>query len=292
MLTVKNYLLGSASLAGFMVLISGQAFSADLPTTSLAPIDDVPYEEVTEMVSGWYLRGDVGLAISQDPDIHTYTMSRENVKYKDISSDQNATVSAGIGYQFNNGFRMDATVDYTGPMRYTGKGNYYYNTGGKIYEQSVNFQSRRISAAAMLNAYYEFNNFEKFRPYIGAGVGVGWTDVYDVRYDDHMVNNFSYNQFVPIQKNSQSHDQFTFAWALMAGVAYQLTSNIDMDVGYRYMNYGDVRSGGMTVIDYRETLSGHTNPTYGGVRKYNNYSHLDNLGEHQIRIGLRYKFDQ
>lgn len=292
MLTSKKHMLRSVSMTAIMAFIVGQAFAADLPASSLAPIEDVPYEEMTEMVSGWYLRGDIGLALAQDPDIQTSTVSDNLVKYKDISTDQNATASLGFGYQFNSGFRMDATLDYTAPVRYTGKGWYDLESGGQLYRQNVNFQSRRVSAAAMLNAYYEFNNFDKFRPYIGAGIGIGWTDVYDVRYNDIMVDSFAARNMVPIRKNSRSHEQFTFAWSLMAGIAYQLTTNMDLDVGYRYMNYGDVRSGGMTVVDYRPTVSGHPNSNFGYNRFFNNYSRLDNLGEHQIRVGLRYKIDQ
>jgi opacity protein-like surface antigen len=56
------------------------------------------------------------------------------------------------------------------------------------------------------------------------------------------------------------------AWSLMAGFSTDLGQGIALDVGYRYLHLGDI---------------GLTNAALG-------YSlQLDNVSEHQVRVGVR-----
>lgn len=59
------------------------------------------------------------------------------------------------------------------------------------------------------NAYLDWTNDSAFTPYVGAGAGYGWAD-------------------------SNAGDDDGFAFALMGGVAVDLSENIALDVGYRY----------------------------------------------------------
>lgn len=55
----------------------------------------------------------------------------------------------------------------------------------------------------------------------------------------------------------------------MAGTAFALSQNLQVDVGYRYLSFGNV-----------ETTSG-----VGGSTTFRN------LGAHEVRVGLRWNFD-
>jgi opacity protein-like surface antigen len=55
----------------------------------------------------------------------------------------------------------------------------------------------------------------------------------------------------------------------MAGVGYRLSPNTIVDVGYRYLNFGDVR----TAAD-----------SFGAMT-------FKNLAAHEVRVGLRWSFD-
>ena len=154
----------------------------------------------------------------------------------------------------------------------------------------VDFQTRRDTGVAMLNGYFDFNAHSKFRPYVGAGMGIAITSVKETYYYDPYFGNAIQNQqyYFPNQNraddnrgNQLSHQNYTFAWALMTGVAYKLTTTLDLDIGYRYLNIGNIRSGGTYAVDAAS----------GGPREFTNYAHLDHVGEHQVRAGLRYKFD-
>jgi opacity protein-like surface antigen len=58
------------------------------------------------------------------------------------------------------------------------------------------------------------------------------------------------------------------AWALMAGFGYAVAPNLMVDLGYRYLNFGDLTvgsdAGAMT---------------------------LKNLAAHEVRVGVRWSFD-
>ncbi|MPR12014.1 porin family protein [Microvirga tunisiensis] len=58
--------------------------------------------------------------------------------------------------------------------------------------------------------------------------------------------------------------------ALMAGVGYQLSSNFTLDLGYRYVSLGDVKT-----------------------RSYDSGTGVDveSIGAHEVRLGVRYSFN-
>jgi opacity protein-like surface antigen len=69
------------------------------------------------------------------------------------------------------------------------------------------------TGAVMGNVYYDFANSSAFTPYVGAGVGYGW----------------QWGTGGPV-------DTGGVAVGLDAGVAYNLTNNIAIDVGYRFQD--------------------------------------------------------
>jgi len=69
-----------------------------------------------------------------------------------------------------------------------------------------------VSSSMLLGTvYYDFANSSAFTPYIGAGVGYGWEYGHGVAADVNGV-----------------------AIGLTAGVAYNITNNLALDVGYRF----------------------------------------------------------
>lgn len=288
----KTKILKSSVCASFIMLAIGASHAADLPTATLPVMEDVQYDQQVEYGSGWYLRGDVGVAIGQEPDISTRSTVGD-VKYKDIKTDQQGTFGVGFGYSFESGFRSDLTFDYTAPMKYSGRAN-YANTGIGPYPYDFRTENRRHTGTLMLNGYYDLNGMGKFRPYVGAGVGIAWTEVYNSKATDPHIPTTTHGRpgyIFPtlayghkgVQYNKTSTN---FAWALMAGVAYQLTNTIDLDVGYKYLNIGTVKTGGTPFVSDGEEISGGYSHWV-----YSNFTRLKNVGDHQIRVGLRYKFD-
>ncbi len=136
-------------------------------------------------VGAWYLRGDVGVAISKDFDI--------------IGSEETVGFGAGVGYRFDSMFRADVTFD--GAVDYNFSA---FGVGVDVDAYSV-----------MANGYVDFPLTTVIKPYIGAGVGYGWVEA---------------------SGGGLSADDDGFAFGAMAGVSYDLTANMAIDVGYKFRN--------------------------------------------------------
>ena len=72
----------------------------------------------------------------------------------------------------------------------------------------------------MANAYFDYLTCTPWTPYVGAGLGLSHLKV-DFGEDGKSTNNL--------------------AWQVMAGVAYDVTSNWTLDAGYRYADLGRIR---------------------------------------------------
>jgi opacity protein-like surface antigen len=128
-------LFKSFLLAGVVALpLSVAAQAADINP-------DVPTEVETSQY-GIYLRGDVGWSF---------------LEWTGGADDDAFVGGGGIGYQYNEAFRTDLTVDWTG--------NYQVAPGAQISTTTV-----------LGNAYLDWANDTMFTPYVGAGVGYGWVN--------------------------------------------------------------------------------------------------------------------
>ncbi len=84
------------------------------------------------------------------------------------------------------------------------RADHSFDADGGLYDVS--------GTTVTANGYVDFPIGFALTPYIGAGVGYGW------------VNN----------SGGGPADDSGFAWAATGGVAYNLSQNIALDVGYRY----------------------------------------------------------
>lgn len=119
----------------------------------------------------------------------------------------------------------------------------------KTYSEGDGYKASFKTKTALLNAYYDIFTKGGLTPYVGAGIGLS-----------HL------NARVAEEKLSGN----SFAWQVGAGVAYNLTNNLALDIGYRYMDYGNV--------------SKNTSDEYGtGKLKAK-------LKTNEVLAGLRYTF--
>jgi opacity protein-like surface antigen len=153
----------------------------------------------------------------------------------------------------------------------------------------------------LLNAYVDLGTWYGVTPYVGAGVGaarveqdgsVAYTNASDNSpYRANLVlptaaiSNPTYLQgpalvsaMVPqpvINYGVQNWDRtyrttkYNFAWSLMAGFSYAMTENASLDIGYRYLNFGQ----------------------FAGINSTTGTAFSKELSAHQIRIGVRYMVD-
>lgn len=105
------------------------------------------------------------------------------------------------------------------------------------------------------------------KPYIGAGIGAARVDFRAIRIDDQLRNNPTFDV--------DSKTRTNFAWHASAGVGYDLTNRFTVDLGYRYVDQGKLRSGSSA----NNTL---VSTTIDPLR--------DKLQTHEVVLGVAYKF--
>lgn len=138
-------------------------------TSTAAMAADYTPEPVVS-ASNFYLRGDLGWS------------------WLSTKEDNGSTfvLGGGLGYKFNDHLRTDARVDYAG----IGNSNHDFGS-------------------VLGNVYFDIPTGSVLTPYVGAGIGYGWSD-------DHGDN------------------ESGVTYALMAGVEVNITDNVSANVGYRF----------------------------------------------------------
>lgn len=241
-----RYLLTASAMIVASTITLGTTFSAsaaDMP--EYVPID-AP-EPLPLPAGNWYLRGDIGYKIYEDPN-GFYDLAGYGSMF-DEQLDNTGVIGIGAGYRFNEYFRVDATLDYEfgADMR----GSLPCPCGpGSVESASLD------AWTGLINAYVDLGTYSGLTPYVGAGVGVSLLRTDSVESDSPGAY--------------YGADTWNFAWALMAGVGYDVSDRLTLDVNYRYMNLGDARS---------YTPASAPGP---GVVEWND------IAAHELRVGLRY----
>jgi len=166
---------------------------------------------------------------------------------------------------------------------------------------NANQQADIKKYAMLLNGYVDLGTWYGVTPFIGAGVGAALVEQESsVTYTNASDGSpYNANLVLPVGVNSnptflqgpaltqklnpqpvinygvQNWNRsyrtikYNFAWALMAGFAYNLTENATLELGYRYVNFGQI--------------TGTDSVTGAPISK--------NLSAQEVRLGLRYLID-
>lgn len=266
--SIVSGMTGAAlACAALMAGAAPAARAADLaaPMRMAAPAA----EPMVEWGSGWYLRGDIGVSDDKrDP-----MMRLPGAVQGGGKSATSVGADFGVGYQFSDYFRTDATVG-TGRVikqKLTSTYNCFYIPLGQngACDETARVQVNRVPM--LVNAYADLGNYGGLRPYLGAGAGV---TAMEAKWDRSAVFNgslpFSYANFPATYGQSPNvgkKAKWNFTYALMAGLGYDLRDGLTLDVGYRFLDMGAVKI---------------PNAGQGVAGKQR---------EHEVRVGLRYRID-
>jgi opacity protein-like surface antigen len=217
---------------------------------------------------GWYLRGDVGVGAVQisgwKSTLAPYDEAGNSLAGNyiapayDAIGDQ-AFAGGGVGYQFNNWLRGDLTAEYRTEANYRA-GLIAANPasgffGGDFYTAGVS------TGVFMANGYVDLGRWCGISPFVGAGVGLashrlaGLTDSglgFGVANDKYQTN---------------------FAWSVTAGLGFNVTPNLRMEVAYRYLDMGKLSSNPIQCLNPQGCFQER---------------HSFNLASNDIRLGFRY----
>lgn len=232
----------TAIAALFAVSGAGAAFAADLDKILYAP--EINRTVPVEIGNGWYLRGDIGYSVETEGELSRVTYQDVVYDLDDFDAgriDSDVSGGIGVGYQFTDFLRADVTAEYS-----EGEGS--LSVAGVVGEADFD------AITLMANAYVDLGTIAGFTPYVGAGIGSTRVDWGPVR-----------SNIFPVDVDGSADWRLTYA--LMAGISYDLTKSLKVDLGYRYI---DVDDGGL--FDH---------PIYGTGED-------DGYTKHEIRAGLRY----
>ena len=203
-----------------------------------------------------YFRGDLGYSWSRDPSVKfTQTGAAGFITDSVTNTSLDNTWIGGLGVGCGSGvrgIRGELMFDWHGDRDL--RGTLAAPLGGTL-------SSSVRSYTLMFNGYYDLGRFDRWTPYIGAGVGVAHNDLDSVT-------------FTALPNTLLGGDRWSLAWSLMAGVGVQVTDRITLDIGYRYIDMGKVNS---------STVDNTGFAANAPVR-------VDDLTAHEFKVGLRFAF--
>lgn len=91
----------------------------------------------------------------------------------------------------------------------------------------------------MLNVYADLTPYSMFTPYVMAGVGIT-----NIKYE-----------FRSFGGQPMKYEEDNFTWAVGGGLSAKLTNRINLDVGYRFLNMGEIEKASVRAHEF-----------YGGFR--------------------------
>jgi opacity protein-like surface antigen len=245
------------------VMLSTSAFAADMPQPLPQPPPQIAYQPIVmEQPEGaWYLRGDIGVGITNQLDFVYIEnpLNSTNFAIQHAAMGDTVFFDAGVGYEFNEWLRFDVTAEYRTKSVINAFGSYTFG-GGTFLD---NYTAFLTSTVFLANAYVDLGTWNCLTPFIGFGIGGAYNTFADLV-------DTSNNAGSGVGTNAS---QLNFAWALHAGLAFNVTQNFTMELAYRYLNYGSVTdqifcAGGCNPDSYR----------------------LQNLTSQDFMLGFRWRF--
>lgn len=209
-----------------------------------------------------YFRLDAGYSKAGDAEIKDRNFAADGMICGDAACTEAATlndvgsspvVAAGLGWRFSPNFRADLTAAY--------RGGYQLDDN----DSASNFKADIKSTNVMLAGYYD-GAFDRFRPYVGAGIGWAQNKIGTIT-----------NTGTGFTNEIPGGTWSGLAWSLMAGLGIRLGSSLTLDLGYRYIDLGKI-----------ETPAGDASCT-SPVPCTFSYSGLSGkLHAHELMLGLRF----
>jgi opacity protein-like surface antigen len=278
--------LKALTLASVAVLAMTRfASAADLMPPPPAPEPPPPAQEF----SGWYLRGDIGMAVNAqtpNPSISPdpiaaglasgFLAAGATNTFFNPTLSESALFDVGVGYQVNNWFRADVTGEYRGGGQF--QTLEVLNDVGNNRQFADFYRGNVSSAIGMVNGYADLGTWYGISPFVGAGVGVAYNRLSG--FTDTGVA-----AGAPVGGYSADQGTTNFAWALMAGLDFNVTQNLKLELGYRYLNYGNVKSGSSNCLNGTGAGNGFSIANCGGS---GNVISTSRLASNDLRIGLRW----
>jgi opacity protein-like surface antigen len=212
-------------LAAIALLATGAARAADY-----APPPPVYVPPPQPCCDNWYLRGFVGVGLNGNYDLEyqpNAANAGSNFAFDSNSIADTPFIGVGFGYNWNNWLRLELSGEYRSKARVYAFG--HYTSGGGTFLDT--YEGYLKSWIVMANAFVDLGTWDCFTPFVGAGIGGAYTSLVDFTDINPSLAGFGFGR---------NPSEWSLAWALYAGVSYEVTQNFHIDLTYRYLNYGSI----------------------------------------------------
>lgn len=249
---VRRLILSLLSgLAPFAISVAQAAdYSQPLPPPPIY-VQPPPQQDCCD---GWYLRGQIGVGMNGKPSLDYTTTTNATLQHYDMADSY--FIGGGIGYEWNSWLRFDATVDYRAKSRVYSLVTY----GSSGIDE---YQGYLKSWIFMANAYIDLGTWECFTPFVGFGVGAAYNTLSDFS-DVNPNGGYGFGR---------NPSEWHMAYALHAGVSYNVSKTFKIDLAYRYLNYGSITD----TVDCNVTCT-------------QDQFKFGNLYSHDVMLGFRWTF--
>ncbi len=276
MRNLKLALFAGAALAAAFTSAHAADLGPIMQPRQMAPV------QVEEM-GGWYLRGDIGVGAQRfkEFDFHQTNVGTGGAWPADWRIDQRDIkdaffIGGGVGYQWNSWLRFDATGEYRSDVKFKAVGSYTNFPNPALGRAFDVYDGDHSALVFLANGYVDLGTWFCLTPFVGAGVGAVYHRTAAVS-DMGINNNGLGSSALGFASNDQTN--WSFAWALHAGVAYNVTNNFKMELAYRYLNMGSANT-----VEVQCGANG-CGGIGGGPRAY--YT-LRDMDSHDIKFGMRW----
>jgi opacity protein-like surface antigen len=255
--------------AGAVTMLSSAAFAADMP---IAPPPMTYAPPPVEDFGGWYLRGDIGMTNQSIKSLNNPDPNAVLFTPVGMGFDSSTLFDIGVGYQFNNWFRGDVTAQWRGRANFHGSQFSDAFVGAALED---NYSGSKSEAVFMANGYVDLGTWWCVTPFIGAGIGASYNKISGFR-DAGFGDSFGValpSSFV----YATDAGKWNFAWALHTGLAYRVTPNVTLELGYSYMNLGDATTG------FNSNFAGTATPQFPWT--------MHDITSHDVKLGVRWNLD-
>jgi opacity protein-like surface antigen len=263
------------ALAGAAAAMSTVAMAADFPP-ALPPAQPV-VQAASE--SGWYLRGDVGVSVQRFQDFEHFQTNAAFVwpaswRIVQKETDDSTFVDFGVGYQVNSWLRFDFTGEHRTAAKFKAVGSYreFCPGGATCFDL---YDGSHAAEVFLLNAYLDLGTWWCLTPFVGASVGGAWNSVTTVT-DIGFVN----TQAPGFGLSSADASNWNLAWAAQAGLAYNVSNNLKLEMAFRYLNLGSPKT---PVVNCSALGCSGT----GGPAAFYTLTTFDSL---DFKLGMRWMF--
>ena len=210
-------------------MAAGTAQAADYQQ----PMPPQPIIVQPQEPQNWYLRGFVGVGANGPFNLDVTNITSDTF-FAAKSIDDSTFIGGGVGYNWNSWLRFDVTGEYRGKARIAALAVSQPVVPGPVavdqYEGTLN------SWIFLANAYVDLGTWNCLTPFVGLGVGGAYNMVSN--FTDVTPNVAAFGATGSAFGIGRGTSTWSMAWAIYAGVSYAMTKNLNIDLTYRYLNFG------------------------------------------------------